>query len=62
VLLHRFPDGQNILALTLGHTVLGKTGAALDISEIMSWFTSVSSSAGDQSWCPRTWVAPWFFG
>ncbi len=31
-LLHRFPDGQFTLALTLGHTILGQTDAALDIS------------------------------
>ena len=31
-LLHRLPNGQFTLALTLGHTVLGQTDAALDIS------------------------------
>lgn len=31
-LLHRLPDGQFILALTLGHVVLGQTDATLDIS------------------------------
>ena len=31
-LLHRFPNGQFTLALTLGHTILGQTDAALDIS------------------------------
>jgi hypothetical protein len=31
-LLHRFPDGQFILAFTLGHTILGQTDASLDIS------------------------------
>jgi len=31
-LLHRFPDGQFTLAFTLGHTILGQTDAALDIS------------------------------
>lgn len=31
-LLQRFPDGQFTLALTLGHTILGQTDAALDIS------------------------------
>lgn len=31
-LLQRFPDGQFMLAMTLGHTILGQTAAALDIS------------------------------
>ncbi|MGO9113589.1 MAG: hypothetical protein ACLP9L_30525, partial [Thermoguttaceae bacterium] len=31
-LLHRFPNGQFTLTFTLGHTVLGQTDAALDIS------------------------------
>jgi hypothetical protein len=31
-LLHRLPHGQFTLAFTLGHTVLGQTDAALDIS------------------------------
>lgn len=31
-LIHRFPDGQFVLAFTLGHTVFGQTDAALDIS------------------------------
>ena len=31
-LLHRLPDGQYKLAITLGHTILGQTDAALDIS------------------------------
>ncbi len=31
-LLQRFPDGQFTLALTLGHTILGQTDAALDIA------------------------------
>ncbi len=31
-LSQRFPDGQFTLALTLGHTILGPTDAALDIS------------------------------
>ncbi len=31
-LLHRFPSAQYTLALTLGHTILGQTDAALDIS------------------------------
>lgn len=31
-LLHRLPHGQFTLAMTLGHTVLGQTPAALDIS------------------------------
>ena len=31
-LLHRFPNGQFALAFTLGHTILGQTDAALDIS------------------------------
>jgi hypothetical protein len=31
-LLRCIPDGQFILALTLGHVVLGQTGASLDIS------------------------------
>jgi hypothetical protein len=31
-LLQRFPNGQFVLALTLGHTILGPTDAALDIS------------------------------
>ena len=31
-LLHRFPGGQFTLAFTLGHTILGQTDAALDIS------------------------------
>ncbi len=30
--LHRLPHGQFTLALTLGHTILGQTAAALDIS------------------------------
>lgn len=31
-LLQRFPGGQFTLAITLGHTILGQTDAALDIS------------------------------
>ena len=31
-LIQRFPDGQFVLAFTLGHTVFGQTAAALDIS------------------------------
>jgi hypothetical protein len=31
-LLHRLPNGQFTLAFTLGHTILGPTDAALDIS------------------------------
>jgi hypothetical protein len=31
-LINRFPDGQFVLAFTLGHTILGQTDAALDIS------------------------------
>src|SRR5687767_3449861 len=31
-LIHPFPDGQFVLAFTLGHTVFGQTAAALDIS------------------------------
>ena len=31
-LIQRMPQGQYILAFTLGHTVLGQTAAALDIS------------------------------
>jgi len=31
-LLHRLPHGQFTLALTLGHTILGSTDAALDIA------------------------------
>ncbi len=31
-LLQRFPGGQFPLAITLGHTILGQTDAALDIS------------------------------
>jgi hypothetical protein len=31
-LIQRLPDGQFILAFTLGHTILGQTDAALDIS------------------------------
>lgn len=30
--LHRLPAGQFTLALTLGHTILGQTSAALDVS------------------------------
>ena len=30
--LHRLPNGQFTLALTLGHAILGQTDAALDIS------------------------------
>ncbi len=30
--LHRLPGGQFTLAMTLGHTILGQTAAALDIS------------------------------
>lgn len=30
--LHRLPGGQFTMALTLGHTVLGQTSAALDVS------------------------------
>ena len=30
--LHRLPQGQFTLALTLGHTILGQTDASLDIS------------------------------
>ncbi len=31
-LLDRLPNGQIVLAMTLGHAILGKTAAALDIS------------------------------
>ncbi|MCU0877557.1 MAG: hypothetical protein MUF06_07225 [Pirellulaceae bacterium] len=31
-LIHRLPDGQFVLAFTLGHTVFGPSDAALDIS------------------------------
>lgn len=31
-LIHRLPDGQFVLALTLGHTVLGQTAASLEIA------------------------------
>ncbi len=31
-LLHRLRDGQFVLAITLGHVVLGQTEAALDVS------------------------------
>jgi len=31
-LINQFPNGQFVLAFTLGHTVLGQTDAALDIS------------------------------
>jgi hypothetical protein len=31
-LLRRLPGGDNVLALTLGHTVLGATDAALDVA------------------------------
>jgi hypothetical protein len=31
-LIQRLPDGQFVLAFTLGHTVFGQTGAALDTS------------------------------
>ena len=31
-LLERLPNGQFTMAMTLGHTILGKTDAALDIS------------------------------
>ncbi len=31
-LIHRQPDGQFVLALTLGHTVLGQTAASLEIA------------------------------
>jgi hypothetical protein len=31
-LIHQFPDGQFVLAFTLGHTIFGQTDAALDIS------------------------------
>jgi hypothetical protein len=31
-LIHRLPDGQFVMAFTLGHTVFGPTDAALDVS------------------------------
>lgn len=31
-LIHRFPNGQFTLAMTLGHVVIGQTKAALDLS------------------------------
>ena len=31
-LIHRLPNGQFVLALTLGHVILGQTAAALDVS------------------------------
>lgn len=31
-IVHRLPNGQFTLALTLGHTILGQTEASLDIS------------------------------
>lgn len=31
-LLQKFPNGQSIFAMTLGHVVIGQTQAALDIS------------------------------
>lgn len=33
-LIHRFPNGQFTLAMTLGHVVIGQTEAALDISRV----------------------------
>ncbi|MBI2480619.1 MAG: hypothetical protein HYV60_18940 [Planctomycetia bacterium] len=30
--LERMPNGQFVMAMTLGHTILGKTAAALDIT------------------------------
>lgn len=35
--LHRLPSGQFVLALTLGHTILGQTEAALDVARKHEW-------------------------
>ena len=31
-LIHKLPDGQFVMAFTLGHTVIGPTDAALDVA------------------------------
>lgn len=31
-LIHRLPNGQFVLAMTLGHTILGQTPASLDVA------------------------------
>ncbi len=36
-LIHRLPNGQFVLALTLGHVILGQTAAALDLSRKHEW-------------------------
>ena len=33
-LIHRLPHGEFILAVTLGHTILGQTAAALDVARL----------------------------
>ena len=47
-LLQHFPSGQFTLALTLGHTVLGQTNAALDISRDHELVHVASSNDGDR--------------
>lgn len=36
-LILQLPDGQRILAFTLGHTVLGQTAASLDVARAHEW-------------------------
>ena len=45
-LLQQFFFGEGAMALTLGHTVLGQTAAALDIRATTKWSTFANSSDG----------------
>ena len=48
-LLHRLPNGQFVLGLTLGHTILGQTDASLDLlwrTRAQNWSTFGNTNAG----------------
>ena len=57
-LLHRLPNGQFTLAFTLGHTVLGQTDAALDISRDHEMVHVRQFERWGPRWGLPTWAAP----
>ena len=58
-LLHRLPNGQFTLAFTFGHTVLGQTDAALDISRDHEMVHVRQYERWGPLWGLRIWAAPW---
>ena len=56
-LLERGPLGNGIMAMTLGHSILGQTESALDSHGITSMFTFVNTRGGDHFFCQPTLVA-----